>query len=803
MQKKKIIFTIPLFLVIIIAALIILFNSGKEVGAANTVCQYCKSSNLELTQTTSTTHYYKCNDCTMYQDPEGHTGGHHTNGGKCTVCGYTYQSHNGQTLVYVPIQSGVTHAIEYHCTDCNYIIDSETRYCTLNPATCTTPQTCKDCGGTSGTALGHAGGTHDNGGKCQRCYVIYQTHDNGNSQEYVALDDGVRHNIIYRCGTCSQEIKTETYSCTFSDKSACTQTTKCKCGNTRAALGHTGATHDNGGVCTRTGCGTQYENHIKGSTVIRTVSQDDTYHTVVWSCYQAYCYGEHKEMNVAHTFGETTTIEATCTEDGNSTKTCTACNHAVTTTINATGHNWTEATCTTPKTCTKCKATEGNALGHTGATHDNEGKCTTCGEQYETHNMNTTPSSYVESGNGHVAVYECTFSECTFTEQGSVENHDGATHNNGGKCTKCKVSYETHSKSTNVYKYETSPLNHTPIYNCSATGCSEKYTGSTEQHIISEYTDKKNGTHSGECTTCNYTITESHNYKDGICEDCNAEKSKQEECNHTYEIKKNETQHWYECSKCKITKDNSLENHDIKYTDNTNGTHTGKCTVCQYSLEAENHKFENEVCTYCNAKEKNEDDGDDKCEHTYILQTNETQHWYECSECENIKENSKANHSVISWIDNGNGTHSGKCTVCNYIVKQNHNYKNEICKDCEAKQDKQEECEHKYDKKSDSDYHWDECSKCGEVNNKEKHTIGTSGKCDKCGRQQSSASSNNGSNNGNNNDNSNNGSSGDGTQSPNKLPNAGNLGIVVSIIAISLISLAGISIFKLKGYKDI
>ncbi len=30
----------------------------------------------------------------------------------------------------------------------------------------------------------------------------------------------------------------------------------------------------------------------------------------------------------------------------------------------ATGHNWAEATCTTPKTCTKCEATQGKAEGH-------------------------------------------------------------------------------------------------------------------------------------------------------------------------------------------------------------------------------------------------------------------------------------------------------------------------------------------------------------------------------------------------------------------------------------------------------
>lgn len=40
-------------------------------------------------------------------------------------------------------------------------------------------------------------------------------------------------------------------------------------------------------------------------------------------------------------------------------------------------HSWAEATCTLPKTCTICGATEGTALGHA---EDADGKCLRCGE---------------------------------------------------------------------------------------------------------------------------------------------------------------------------------------------------------------------------------------------------------------------------------------------------------------------------------------------------------------------------------------------------------------------------------------
>lgn len=46
--------------------------------------------------------------------------------------------------------------------------------------------------------------------------------------------------------------------------------------------------------------------------------------------------------------------------------------------LSACGHQhvWTEATCTSPKTCNECGEVEGNALGHTCEV----GKCQSCGE---------------------------------------------------------------------------------------------------------------------------------------------------------------------------------------------------------------------------------------------------------------------------------------------------------------------------------------------------------------------------------------------------------------------------------------
>ena len=60
--------------------------------------------------------------------------------------------------------------------------------------------------------------------------------------------------------------------------------------------------------------------------------------------------------------------DATCTAP----KTCSKCGA---TEGNAGGHSWKDATCTDPKTCSKCNATEGSAKGHSYS----NGTCSVCG----------------------------------------------------------------------------------------------------------------------------------------------------------------------------------------------------------------------------------------------------------------------------------------------------------------------------------------------------------------------------------------------------------------------------------------
>jgi len=60
----------------------------------------------------------------------------------------------------------------------------------------------------------------------------------------------------------------------------------------------------------------------------------------------------------------TTTKNSTCTEKGIKERTCSECEEKETSEIDALGHDWNEATCSAPKTCKNCSATEGEKLSH-------------------------------------------------------------------------------------------------------------------------------------------------------------------------------------------------------------------------------------------------------------------------------------------------------------------------------------------------------------------------------------------------------------------------------------------------------
>ena len=327
-----------------------------------------------------------------------------------------------------------------------------------------------------------------------------------------------------------------------------------------------------------------------------------------------------------------------------------------------------------------------------------------------------------------------------------------------------------------------------------------------EAHTITTWTDNGDGTHSGTCDKCGYISTGDHNYgADDKCTECGSV----QECTHDWQQKNDATNHWEECTKCGETR--NQEAHIITtWKDNGNGTHSGTCDKCGYIL-TRNHTFgDDDKCTDCNS-----DKPTTECEHDWSIENDATDHWEKCSKCNQIR--NKESHTMTAAKDNGNGMHVKTCTKCNFKVTSEHNYGTDgKCKDCGATKPVTE-CDHNWEDKSDDTNHWKECTKCGEIKDKEKHTVtnwkdngdGThSGTCDKCNRTikgnhnkgtdgkctDCKANMNNSNNNNNNNNNN--------TSGGKVIPNTG-AGTVITIGITATVAVLGIAAVGLKKYKDI
>ena len=237
-------------------------------------------------------------------------------------------------------------------------------------------------------------------------------------------------------------------------------------------------------------------------------------------------YNDEHTVHTEHKWDEgVVTKEATCTEAGEKTYTCTVCNATRTEKIEATGHKysteWTidkEATCTESGSkshhCTVCNAkTEETEIKATGHKWD-EGKvtkeatCTEAGEKTYTCTVCKETKTEKIDAAGHKYSTEWTIDkEATCTESGSKSHH----------CTVCNAkTEETEIKATGhkwdegkVTKEATCTEAGEKTYTC--TVCKEtkteeiKATGhkySTEWTIDKEATYTEPGSKSHHCTVC-------------------------------------------------------------------------------------------------------------------------------------------------------------------------------------------------------------------------------------------------------------------------------------------------------------
>lgn len=245
-------------------------------------------------------------------------------------------------------------------------------------ATCTAPKTCKACGKTTGTALGHD----------QKLSATY---------EASCIEDGARMYTCTRCGyTSGEPISATGHSFT---KATCQNPKTCMaCGLVE------GSVLDHEFVVVEMQEATCYAEGIKISvcngcdeTMTETFAKyDHTYSdatcTMPATC--AFC-GKTAGTALGHDHQVLEVQEATCLGQGYKFYGCTRCADSYYETLPMTDHNYADATCARPKTCVFCGKTVGEALGHhyeiiesQDPTCAAEGYilevCTNCGHHYNT-----------------------------------------------------------------------------------------------------------------------------------------------------------------------------------------------------------------------------------------------------------------------------------------------------------------------------------------------------------------------------------------------------------------------------------
>ena len=121
---------------------------------------------------------------------------------------------------------------------------------------------------------------------------------------------------------------------------------------------------------------------------------------------------------------------ATCTTKGSKVFTCTRCKTQKTEDIPALGHSWTPATCTKAQYCTRCKTTQGKALGHSytstviAPTPSSQGytlhTCSRCGTSYKDNYTNYQAPSVTYVCNTRTMVFHR--SSCSSVKKMSSSN---------------------------------------------------------------------------------------------------------------------------------------------------------------------------------------------------------------------------------------------------------------------------------------------------------------------------------------------------------------------------------------------
>ena len=703
----------------------------QDGGGVCTVCGYHHQN-----------HTYKdgyCTEC-YYQHPYAqHTGGTHGNGGKCELCEVVYQTHSNSWKVSKYNETDTHHTPTYKCTNENckevYIGKAEVHnydeqdgggVCTVcghqHQNHTYEDGYCTECYYQHPYAQ-HTGGTHGNGGVCETCKTVYQTHGKSTKKDEVIKTD-THHTLTYKCTNenCTEVYKDEPevhqydYAkwageckiCYYKHQNHTYEEGRCTVCYLRQCevLGHTGGTHENGGKCTI--CGTVYQEHEWKYAPYQSI--DDRIHRVLQTCMYDGC-DEVREWDDDHRYAE-----GKCLDCGKRHE-----NHYFTAEYSGAG---------LPMQCILCDLSESvhnEEHGHSRillryekdsefnakcksiwkCSHE---ECPCLFEVYMEHSYPAGSENFKFNGvDGHFIKRIC--ENCKMEDYSPVLSCHGGSHVNGGRCEVCHGQYENHGTIV-IYK-ETEFDLHDIYYKCSLPDCDFKMDSADYEFCYGM--THENG---GRCVACG-AVKEEHKPTTEIAgwEYSNSYHTPLLKC--SYEG-------------CTQTYRGMEESHVlVTYADKYDGTHAAKCRSCGFDVRNE-HSYgmtqdnlqsspiegrsmlylsrSNESCVDCGALASAADNG---CEHTYIPKNDENQHWEECEKCHYIKVGTLEEHKHTTYKDNNDGTHTSECTVCKYKLNKEHYYEDGVCVECNGAVSQQ--CEHEYVLTHNNEKHWAQCKKCEKV----------------------------------------------------------------------------------------
>ncbi len=654
-------------------------------------------------------HWYEClNGCGEKLSYEDHTmsgntshgdgeSGTHTN--SCVICGYiecddehTWDEDDVSITIEATCESDGL--LTYHCTDCNA---TKTE---IIPA------------------LGHdyaAEWSSDDSGhyhECVRC---------GKHDEVIAHDLGdylndETNNTHYRvCNVCNYKVTASGHNWDNGETltpATCTEAgtmlyTCSDCEATKTEVipmtGHnidysSGYKYNDEGhyyECLN-GCGEklEYQEHVT-SLVSDGNDIESTHHSKCLIC-------EYESSGEEHNWDEgITTVEATCTSAGLMTYTCIDCGETYTEDIAMIPHSYSSI-----------------------LTYDETGhyyECIYgCGARtgFETHDSYL--GEYISKGDGDSGTHYQVCSECGYMTNG--ETHNWSIDNSvisiepgcetpglrTYTCSDCEATKtEIISATGHDYSEEWSSNEYGHYHECLVCGQPDEVI--SHENYLGEYIssgDGEDGSHYKECSECGYqTNGESHVWGESevsieatcegsgllayTCSECGATKVEIiDPIGHDWdsEYTSDVTGHYKVClNGCGQITD--FSEHNLTYvmdSDGEDGSHHEYCSDCGYMTEAESHHWSkgsvttSETCTEEGEMTYTCTDG---CGATYTesiaphghttdtshYEYDEDGHYYVCSECGEMVEETYVAHEAGDYVSDGNSassTHHNSCTHC-------------------------------------------------------------------------------------------------------------------------------------------